>query len=225
EGRRTISPANNGLPRYLPNVLQSVGNVNGAGTSTTATLTPTQQGNTFVVECAVNNTGTLAVSDNNANTYTTAKSQTGTSAGALISYAVGINTGATTFTCTCGTSGVCMIQAYEVSGLLAQIPSQPDTTDANTFSSVTAAPLNAGLAPFSPNELAFAAVVHTAATATSVTAASNWTQDTNQSATGGRLIPMRKALGALTKETGNMVTWTTSETGAFAAATFRPVVL
>ena len=103
-----ISPNNTGLPVNVPAVVQQAGNVTASGTTVTASLTPTQ-GNSFVVMCGVNNTGTITVSDNNSNTYTTAKSQTGITAGALVSFAVNVNAGATTFTCTAGTTGVVTI--------------------------------------------------------------------------------------------------------------------
>src|SRR5205823_6509930 len=141
------------------------------------------------------NTGTITVSDNNSNTYTTAKSQTGITAGALVSFAVNVNAGATTFTCTAGTTGVVTITAYEVSGLLAQIPPQPDAVDSNAPSTAqTSAVINAGLQPSAPNELAFAAVVLT--TNNAGTAVNKWTIDTQQQAGTSRLLPARKALGS-----------------------------
>src|SRR5437773_2910187 len=139
--------------------------------------------------CGVNNTGTLTVSDNNSNTYTTAKSQTGVQAGALISFAVNVNAGATTFTCNCGTvsSNVCAITAYEVSGLLAQAMNQPDQTDANAQPATTLATFAGNMRLTDPNELAFAALM--LKVNTTVTPGSGWVADTVQGATGGRLTP------------------------------------
>jgi hypothetical protein len=174
-----------------PSIVQSTGNVTSSGTTVTAVLTPIA-GDTWIAMCGVNNVGTIAVSDNNSNTWNTAKSQTGTTAGVLISFAINATAGATTVTCTAGTSGVVTVQLYEMRGLLSQIPAQPEETDANTGSSQASAVLLGGLTPETPNQIAFSAVVLT--TNNAGTAGSGWTLDTQQGAVGGRLLPARRVL-------------------------------
>jgi hypothetical protein len=203
-----------------PSIVQSTGSVTASGTTVTATLTPIA-GDTWIAECAVNNTGTIAVSDGNSNTWNTAKSQTGTTAGVLISYAINATAGSTTVTCTAGSSGVVAVELYEVRGLLQQIPAQPDSTDAGTGSAALAV-LNAGISPSSPNEILFAPVMLT--TNNAGTAGASWTLDTQQGATGGRLLPARQSLAKNIPPSSTIATFT-SAAYAMAAATFKPVVL
>jgi hypothetical protein len=205
-----------------PSIVQSTGNVTSSGTTVTAVLTPIA-GDTWIAMCGVNNVGTIAVSDNNSNTWNTAKSQTGTTAGVLISFAINATAGATTVTCTAGTSGVVTVQLYEMRGLLSQIPAQPEETDANTGSSQTSAVLLGGLTPETPNQIAFSAVVLT--TNNAGTAGSGWTLDTQQGAVGGRLLPARRVLPNINPiATGNTVATFSSASYALAAATFKPVI-
>src|SRR5206468_907157 len=101
---------------------------------------------------------------------------------------------------------------------------QPDVVDANTGASQTVATMNAGLQPSAPNELAFAATVLT--TNNAATAVNKWTIDTQQGATGGRLLPARKALGSNDNQGGfGQIATFTSASYAMAAAAFRSVVL
>ena len=215
---------------HAPFVIQKTGGVTASGTTVTATLTPSPPlswtsatGSTLVAECGVNNTGTISVSDGNSNTWTTAKSQTGTTAGVLIAFVPNPNSGSTTVTCTAGTTGVVVIQLYEVLGFLAQVEAQPDATDSGTGSSATSGVLNAGLTPGNINEIAFAAYVLT--TNNACTASASWTIDTQQGATGGRLCPARQALPFQTRlSAGNTVATFSSASYAFAAATFQPIM-
>jgi hypothetical protein len=220
------------LGAHAPQVMQKTGNVTTSGTTVTATMTTSPSptvtaatGTTLVAICGVNNTGTIAVSDNNSNTWNTAKSQTGTVAGVLIAFVPAPNSGATTVTCTAGTTGVVTVQLYEVFGFLAQVEAQPDSTDSNTASAQTSALLSAaGLTQQTPNEIAIVGLMLT--TNNACTAASGWTIDTQQAATGGRLCPARQALPVLNGVAGsNSVATFTSASYALAAATFKPIML
>lgn len=218
-----ISPNNSGLPVNVPVSTKLCGNVTASGTTVTCTATPTT-GDTIIGLCGVNTTSTLVFSDNNSNTYTIAKSQTGTNADALVDFAVNANSGSTTFTCTAGSSGVVSITVYDVSGLLAQIPAQPDQTDSKTATSQTSAVTTNALNPTATNEIAFTAIELTANN--SCTAGTNWTLDTQEGATGGNLCPEHQAFSTIgTYAAASTLATFTSSTYAQATATFRPVIV
>ena len=220
------------LGLHAPQIVQKTGNVTASGTTVTATLTPTPTnsstagtGTTLIGMCGVNNTGTISISDGNSNTWTTAKSQTGTVAGSLISFVPNPNSGSTTVTCTAGTTGVVTVSLYEVYGFLTLVDAQPDVTDSNTGASQTTATLSAaGLSPLHGNEIAFANLVLT--TNNACTASTGWTIDTQQGATGGRMCPTRQNIPDGANIAGsNAVATFTSASYALAAATFMPTQL
>ncbi len=221
-----ISPNDSGLPVILPGVVQSVGNVAGSATTTTCVLTPAQ-GNTLVGLCGTNTTGSLSISDNNSNTWNTAFSQTGIGDGAGVFYAVNVNSGSTTVTCTAGTSGVTACYLYEVSGLVANVKAHPDGTGGNAaITSTTSTSFGApGLSPTGPNEIAFCSLMLGANNA--ATATSPFVSDTQQGATGGRLAPLRTPIPILNILAANTQVATYASTGnmALGCAAFRPVQL
>lgn len=224
-----ISPNNSGLPVNLPTTVQST---NAKSSGSVASLAKAfssnnAQGNSIVVVCGVGNGTAPTISDTNSNTYTqAAQVANGTAFNVAVFYAVNIASGANTVTVNNGgsTASIAM-EIYEVSGLLASIPNQPDQTATNTGSSGTAS--TSTISAMSPNELAFAAVgVGTAAQ--TITVGSGWTNDSGQQnpTTPAGLfsfVSMSQFLGSL-KAVTPQATFT-SEPWAIAVATFRPVIL
>lgn len=224
-----VSPNNTGLPVVLPTIVQQTGNVTASGTTATATLTPTA-GNTLIGLCGVNNTGTIVISDNSSNVWRNISSQTGTTAGVAIGVATGAVASATTFTCTAGSSGVVGITIYDVSGLVAvdggvsdSLFSGSGTATSTNFSTQS----TATLVNRHPNELVITAGMLTANNVvTNTGGASGWVVDTQQGATGGRLIPVRRQLTQVSGiVTGTVIGTMTSSSYAIVEAAFHSVTL
>src|ERR1043165_5670390 len=181
-----LSPANTGLPVNTPAIVQKA---NAASTGSVATLakaftTANVAGNSIIVVCGCGNGTAMTVADSAGNTYTQAITKANsTTFEAAIFYAVNIAAGTNTVTVTnAGTTASMALEIYEVSGLLAQVVAQPDQSTSGTGTSAT--PTLAALAASSPNSLAFMGIaVGTAAQATSVTAATNWSLDSTQNTT------------------------------------------
>lgn len=226
-----FSPNNTGLPVNVPTILQKA---NAVSTGSVASLAQAftnsnVAGNTIIVVCGCGNGTAMTVADSAGNTYTQAVTKANsTTFEAAIFYAVGVLAGANTVTVTnAGTAASMAMEIYEVSGLLAQVVAQPDQSTSGTGTSAT--PTLSALAASSPNSLAFLGIaVGTAAQATSVTTATNWTLDSTQNTTTPAGL---YSFGALSQYLGNMTaviptaTIAGSEPYAAVAAIFKPVVV
>ncbi len=224
-----ISPNNTGLPVNLPVIVQShAAKSSGSVASLAQAFTSNNvQGNSIVVVCGVGNGTAPTISDTLNNTYTqAAQVANGTALNVAVFLAVNVAAGANTVTVNNGgTTASIALELYEVSGLLASVPNQPDLSATNTGSSGTAS--TGTISAASPNELAFAAVgVGTAAQ--TITVGSGWTNDSGQQnpTTPAGLfsfVSMSQALDSL-KAVTPQATFT-SEPWAIAVASFRPVIL
>lgn len=225
------SAGNTGIPANAPAIVQKA---NAASTGSVATLAKAftsnnASGNTIIVVAGCGNGTAMTVADSAGNTYTQAITKANsTTFEAAIFYAVGILAGANTVTVTnAGTAASVAFEMYEVSGLLAQVVAQPDQSTGGTGTSAT--PTLSALAASSPNSIAFLGIaVGTAAQATSVTAATNWTLDSTQNTTTPAGL---YSFGALSQYLGNTTsviptaTIAGSEPYSAVAAIFKPVSL
>src|SRR5713226_4822749 len=169
-----------------PLIIQKANNASTGSVATLAKAFASNNlvGNTIVVVCGCGNGTAMTVADSLGNTYTQAITKANsTTFEAAIFYAVNIIGGANTVTVTnAGTAASVAMEIYEVSGLLTQVVAQPDQSTSGTGTSAT--PTLSALAASTPNSLAFLGIaVSTAAQATSVTAATNWTLDSTQNTT------------------------------------------
>jgi hypothetical protein len=226
-----ISPANTGLPVNTPVIVQKA---NAASTGSVATLAKAfasnnVAGNSIIVVAGCGNGTAMTVADSAGNTYTQAVTKANsTTFEAAIFYAVGILAGANTVTVTnAGTTASMAIEIYEVSGLVAQVTAQPDQSTSGTGTSAT--PTLSALAASTPNSLAFLGIaVGTAAQATSVTAATNWSLDSTQNTTTPAGLYSFGALSQYLSNTTAVIPTATiagSEPYAAVAAIFKPVSL
>lgn len=229
-----ISPANTGLPVNVPVILQKA---NAASTGSVATLAKAftnanVAGNSIVVVCGCGNGTAMTVADSAGNTYTQAvNSANSTTFEAAIFYAVNIVAGANTVTVTnAGTAASMAMEIYEVSGLLAQVVAQPDSSSSGTGTGTTAS--TSALAASSPNALAFLGVsIGTAAQNITVTSGTNWTADGGTNGLATTTPAGLYQFNSFSQYLGNTVpvipkaTIGSSEPWAAAAAVFKPVTL
>lgn len=225
-----ISATNTGLPVNAPVIVQKSSAVStGSVASLTATFTKNvTAGNSIIVQCATGDNGTLTVTDSLSNTYTQAVLKANsTTFQSAIYYAVNIAGGADTITVADTSSDSIAIEIYEVSGLIAQVVAQPDSSTSATGTGTTGSASN--LAPSSPNSLIFANVAIGTGVVTAVTAGTGFTNDGGvlQPATASGLFQFIAMSGYLasTAPITPSVSWTTSRAWAMAAAIFKPVVL
>lgn len=215
-----------------PAIVQKAANVSASNVQTLAKAFASNNfvGNTIIVVCGAGNNGALSVTDTQSNTYTQAKLQANsTTFEAAIFFATNIVGGANTVTVTnAGAAASMAMEIYEVSGLLAQIPAQPDNSTSGTGTSTAVSLSN--LAASVPNALAFLGVaVGTAAQAVSVTSGTTWTLDSTQNS-GGTPTGLF-TFGSLSQPLGNLTAVTPqatlagSEPFAAVAAIFRPVAV
>lgn len=229
-----LSPNNTGLPVNVPVILQKA---NAASTGSVATLAKAFTnnniaGNTIIVVAGCGNGTAMTVADSAGNTYTQAvTAPNSTTFEAAIFYAVNILAGANTVTVTnAGSTASMAMEIYEVSGLLAQVLAQPDSSSTGTGTGTTAS--TSALAASSPNALAFLGVsIGTAAQNITVTSGTNWTADggTNGLATTtpAGLYQFNSFSQYLSNTTPVVpkATIGSSEPWAAAAAIFKPVVV
>lgn len=226
-----LSPANTGLPVNVPTILQKASNASTGSVATLAQAFTNKNvaGNTIVVVCGCGNGTAMTVADSAGNTYTQAVTKANsTTFEAAIFYAVGILAGANTVTVTnAGSTASMAMEIYEVSGLLTQVVAQPDQSTSGTGTSAT--PTLSALAASTPNSLAFLGIaVGTAAQATSVTAATNWTLDSTQNTTTPAGLYSFGALSQYLSNTTPVIptaTIASSEPYAAVSAIFKPVTL
>lgn len=226
---QVLSPNNTGLPVNLPSQVQKAAGKSSGSVASLALAFGSNNaaGNSIIVACGVGNGTAPTVTDSNSNTYTQSPQvSNGSALNVAIFYAVNIAAGANTVTVNNGgTTASIAMEIYEVSGLLTQVPNQPDQTATNSGNSGTAS--TSAISALTPNELAFAAIgVGTAAQ--TITVGSGWTNDSGQQnpTTPAGLfsfIAMSQALGSL-KAVTPQATFT-SEPWAIAVATFRPVLV
>lgn len=226
-----LPSSNTGLPVKTPAIAQKA---NHASTGSVASLakaftTSVTAGNSIVVVCGAGNNGALTVTDSAGNTYTQAVLKANsTTFEAAIFYAVNVAGGADTVTVTnAGAAASLALEIYEVSGLLAQVVAQPDSSSSVAATGATATV--SALAASSPNSLAFLGVsVGTAAQAVSVTAGTSWTLDSTQNTTTPAGLYSFGALSQYLDDTTAVIpqaTIASSEPHAAVAAIFKPVVL
>src|SRR5437764_4979570 len=131
-----LSTNNSGLPVNTPAIVQKA---NAASTGSVASLakafgSSNVAGNSIIVVCGCGNGTAMTVADSAGNTYTQAvNAANSTTFEAAIFYAVNIVAGANTVTVTnAGSTASMAMEIYEVSGLLAQVISQPDQSSTGT---------------------------------------------------------------------------------------------
>lgn len=216
---------------HVPSIVQKAKNASTGSVASLATAFASNNlvGNTIVVVVGCGNGTAMTVADSLGNTYTQAVTKANsTTFEAAIFYAVNIIGGANTVTVTnAGTAASMAMQVYEVNGLLAQVTAQPDQSTSGTGTSAT--PALSALAASTPNSLAFLGIsVGTAAQATSVTAATNWTLDSTQNTTTPAGLYSFGALSQSLASTTAVVptaTIASSEPYAAVAAIFKPVAM
>jgi len=225
-----ISSANSGLPATTPTIVQKAGAVStGSVASLTATFAKNvTAGNSIVVVCGTGDNGTLTVSDSLSNTFTQAVLKANsTTFQSAIYYAVGIAGGADIITVADTSSDSIVIEIYEVSGLIAQVMAQPDSSTSATGTGTTASASN--LAPSSPNSLIFAGTAIGTGVVTVVTPGAGFVNDGGvlQPTTPSGLFQFIAMSGYLasTQAITPSVTWTTSRAWSQVAAIFKQVVL
>ncbi len=225
------SGSSNGLPVSLPAIVQKTATKSTGSVALLAATFTTNNvaGNSIVVVAGCGNGTAMTVADSAGNTYTSAiAAPNSTTFAAQIFYASNILVGANTVTVTnAGTAASMAVEIYEVSGLIAQVQSQPGQTSTGTGTGTTAT--TSAIAPSVPNALAFAGVAIGTAVVTVVAAGSGLTYDsgTLQPATPAGLYQFASFSGNLGTIGGitPTATWTGSEAWAMAAAIFKPVTL
>jgi hypothetical protein len=227
-----LSSVNTGLPVNAPVIVQKAG---GASTGSVATLaqaftSANVTGNSIIVVCAVGNGTAPTVADSNGNTYTqSARAANSTTFEVAIFHAVNVAGGAVnTVTVTnAGTAASMSVEIYEVSGLIAQVAAQPDSSSTGTGTGTTAS--TSGLAASSPNSLAFLGVaVGTTAEAVTAVTGTPWTADASYNTTTPSGLFSLGSLSLYLDDTNAVIPQATiaaSKPWAAAAAIFKPVVL
>ena len=224
-----LAPANTGLPVNIPVILQkaSASSTGSVATLAKAFTNSNVAGNSIIVVAACGNGTAMTVADSAGNTYTQAiNAPNSTTFEAAIFYAVNIAGGANTVTVTnAGTAASMAVTIYEVSGLVQQVLGALGQTSSGTGTGTTAS--TSSIAASVPNSLAFCGVAIGTATVTSVTAGTNWTNDsgTQQPATASGLFQFA-AFSQYVPHTSPVAvsqTWTGSEPWAAASAIFKSV--
>lgn len=216
---------------HVPSIVQKAKNASTGSVASLATTFASNNlvGNSIVVVCGCGNGTAMTVADSLGNTYTQAITKANsTTFESAIFYAVNILGGANTITVTnAGTAASMAMQVYEINGLLSQVVAQPDSSTSGTGTSAT--PTLSALAASTPNSLAFLGIaVGTAAQATSVTAATNWTLDSTQNTTTPAGLYSFGALSQSLASTAAVIptaTVASSEPYAAVAAIFKPVTV